>query len=53
VKDYPKFIGFLAPVAFTILIFWFFTLPLFTAGKVVDRQTKKFDAETSVVGQRD
>lgn len=46
-KDYFKFIGWLALVALTILIFWLFMLPLFTAGKVVDRQAKKFDAETS------
>ena len=46
-KDYMKFIRALALVALTITIFWLFMLPLFTGGKVVDRQAQKFDAETS------
>lgn len=46
-KDYFKLIGALALVALTITIFWLFLLPLFAAGKVVNREAQKFDAETS------
>lgn len=30
-----------------VAVFYFLILPLFAAGKVVDRQAQKFDAETS------
>lgn len=46
-KDYLKIIGALALMALTITLIWIFVLPLFGAGKIVDRQVQKFDAETS------
>jgi hypothetical protein len=46
-KDYMKLIGALALFALTATLFWLFFLPLFTAGKLVNREAQKFDAETS------
>lgn len=46
-KDYLKLIGGLALAALALTLFWLFLLPLFAAGKVVNREAQKFDAETS------
>jgi hypothetical protein len=46
-KDYAKMIGALALMALTIGLAWAFLIPLFAAGKVVNREAQKFDAETS------
>lgn len=46
-KDYFKLIGGIALVALLITLAWLFLLPLFAAGKVVDRASQNYSAETS------
>ena len=46
-KDYMKLIGGLALLALTIALFYVFMLPLFVGGKLIGREARKFDAETS------
>jgi hypothetical protein len=46
-KEYGKLIGGIALVVLTIGLAWAFLLPLFAAGKVVNREAQKFDAETA------
>lgn len=46
-KDFGKVVGGMAVMALLIFLAWVFLLPLFAAGKVVNREAQKFDAETS------
>ena len=46
-KSFGQAVLALLVVAALITIFWVFLLPLFAAGKVVDRQAQIYDTETS------